>query len=92
MVELIVGFFAHYRYRKNKFEHPTRRPTGVIKYPLVDVSTEEEAEVTPIDKRKSVQFDVVHIDELEIESEKPDDDENDSTYENVEADRRNSEA
>ncbi|KYB27440.1 uncharacterized protein LOC656855 isoform X1 [Tribolium castaneum] len=80
---------------KHKFEHATRRPTGVIKYPLKDDESTDCVEEPISEKRKSVQFDVIHIDELEIEPEKTDDEDNENVYENVDSDsdhRRNSEA
>jgi hypothetical protein len=86
------------RFRKNsnstdtkKIDHPTRRPTGVIKYPLNDeVVGETTTDDDPFERRKSVQFDVVNIDELEIESEMPDDDPEEIEYESMENEEENS--
>ncbi|XP_068902687.1 protocadherin Fat 3-like isoform X3 [Tenebrio molitor] len=86
------------RFRKNsnstdtkKIDHPTRRPTGVIKYPLNDeVVGETTTDDDPLERRKSVQFDVVNIDELEIESEMPDDDPEEIEYESMENEEENS--
>ena len=69
----------HFICFRKKVEHPTRRATGVIKYPLEEVAENGETpteEMEPnLEKRKSVQFDTINIDELEIE--KPEDDDND---------------
>lgn len=74
-----------------KIDHPTRRATGVIKYPLNDeVVGETTTDDDPLERRKSVQFDVVNIDELEIESEMPDDDPEEIEYESMENEEENS--